>query len=118
MNRLKNSGNCRVCGVWLEGRWAEAPTVAERAELTRQIDNGMCDACQRLRLAAAIEYERASYEIHSLNDLGARLTRHRTAGSEAIRQAHARIEAAEDRCVALKMWPSGRAARPNYREES
>lgn len=118
MNRLKSSGECRICRTWLEGLWARATSDAERASVARQMDNGMCDACQCLRLAAAIEYERASYEIRLLHALGARFIRHRSIGSEAIRQAQSRIERANDQCVALKMWPSDRAARPNYREES
>jgi len=97
-----------------------APTVAERHDLSRQIDNGLCDGCQRERQAAAVEYEQAADEMRMVTYCGAGWNG-RGAAHHALTQALKRGEAANARCVELKMWPDERSTtRPirYYREES
>lgn len=44
MKRFKSSHQCRICGRWLEGEWSRAD-AAQRVELQRQMDAGVCDGC-------------------------------------------------------------------------
>jgi hypothetical protein len=55
VNRLKSAHSCRICRRWLEGEWARADETG-RHSIQRQMDNGMCDGCQRKRQSAAQEY--------------------------------------------------------------
>lgn len=100
---------CQVCGFDFDAAWTRASLVAQRIDLTHQISRRVCFHCQRKRQAAAIEYERACSEAVLYSRLGANQTRHRQI-HPAMRQAVNRIEAANSRCVALKMWPANRRA--------
>ena len=54
------SDRCRVCAMDLRAAWARAESAAESADWMRQILEGACDACQRLRYAAAMEFIHAA----------------------------------------------------------
>lgn len=44
--KLKSSHQCRLCGRWLEGEWANADAAGQVGlcvALRRQMDNGRCD---------------------------------------------------------------------------
>lgn len=111
---------CWICGLDLKALQYNS-TAAERLSLDRQIGNGMCDSCQRLRQAAAVEYEAACAEVRMMQSLGAdRFVSFHRNFHPAMRQALNRVETADRRAVALKMWPADRTpSRPyrHYREE-
>ena len=112
MNQLGPSATCRICGTDLRRLWDEATLVRMRVEWNRMMANGMCDACQVARLAAAIEYENALAEIRLVMDLGASWLRLRpTRIHPALRYARYRLRRADEQGVRLKMWPATRPAR-------
>lgn len=107
MNKIHFSRKCLVCDVNLQLAYDTATLVAERYELVRMMGSGLCDPCQRDRLGAAVEYERACSEAAFFGYLGANATQNRQINS-VMRQAVDRVRAAEERCIALKMWPANR----------
>lgn len=106
--RSASAEQCRVCGFDFAAAWSRASLVAQRIDLTHQMDWGVCFPCQRQQYAAAVEYERACFEAAMFGRMGANESRHRQV-HPAMRQAMYRIEQANARCVALKMWPANRA---------
>lgn len=110
MNRSGHSRTCQVCLSDLIGAWKEAIRVAERAELSRQMDNGVCDPCARGRYAAAVEFENAAADVRLTTYLGARWVpaggRRPPRAHPVLEQAVLRLEFAERECVRLKMWPA------------
>jgi hypothetical protein len=106
MNRLDASPYCRCCGMDLRARLANTDLVRLRAEFARMIANGMCDNCQSDRLEAALEYEAAVNEVSLVTYLGGGWTRDRPPRLHpALSQAKRRLNAADARCVRLRMWP-------------
>ena len=57
------SDRCRVCGTDLRAARAHASTAAESDDWLRQIMEGACDACQRRRQSAAVEFMQAADAI-------------------------------------------------------
>lgn len=57
------SDRCRVCRFDLRAARIRAETMAESEEWMRQIFAGACDACQRNRQAAAVEFMAAADAI-------------------------------------------------------
>lgn len=112
MNKLGHSFRCRIDGTDLMGQWMAAVLVADRAELDRQMQNGICDACQRDRLLAAIEYEHAAADVRlwTMLGVGDRAPGRGGLPHPAMTAAMHRIRAADERCVALKMWTRERAS--------
>lgn len=105
MNHLKSSASCRVCRRWFEGDWAKAETVERRQNLDRQMWAGICDACQRDRWSAAVEYEGAAAEIRLLIHLGADIQSGKPPKFLPLfSKALDRAKAAEARCIRLGMW--------------
>lgn len=126
MNRMGYSERCRVCGTDMRGnrvlaavrlnaiprgtihqpdREREALTLAD---LARQMSCGICDSCQRLRQAAALDYMRAADEVRILDSLGVRwavLSGVRPQIHSPFARMLDRVKDAERRCVELKMWP-------------
>jgi hypothetical protein len=105
MNRLKSSHQCRVCRDWLEPLYTKARSDAERESALRQMDNGMCDECQRKRWAAAVEYLRAADQIRVVTRMFARAAMKTPSPHLGLMfELRSRVHLAEARCVALKMW--------------
>jgi hypothetical protein len=117
VNKIRWSTDCLVCGK--DMRWSGPPMA--RSERMRQIENGICDPCQRARYAAALEYERAVSEVRMLSDFGAVLgnrTHGMTRNNQILYQATHRLRAADAECVRLGMWPAAALAPAKlYREE-
>lgn len=112
MNRLQPSDRCRICGVNLRARLNRTTLIRLRAEFARMIVNGMCDNCQSDRLEAALEFENATAEARLAIDLGAGWSKRRPPKVHPVlQQAMARRNAADARCVRLKMWPARRPER-------
>jgi hypothetical protein len=107
MNRLKSSTSCRICRTWLERLWSDPQ---QRESAMRQMNNGMCDQCQRERQSAAVEYIRAADDMRLLNQcLLALGVETRGAFMHGPYAAVARrVHEAEQRCVSLLMWPRSR----------
>lgn len=109
VNRIQSSTSCRICRRWLEGDRPYSLAL-------RQIENGMCDDCQRKRQAAAVEYIAACDSLRQLALFGL------TGGK--FDQPRMRVASAEARCVSLLMWPWTRQViqperfrgTPRYRE--
>ncbi len=57
----KSAHSCRHCARWLEGEWPDT-NASGRAELQRQMDYGLCDAC-------AVGYFRATLR-RAMGDAG------------------------------------------------
>lgn len=109
MNRAGYSLNCIVCGLDFHALLFETGSYSARARIHRQISNGICDADQRLRYAAAISYERASSAVRMVTEMGATWSAARPPKlSPVLREAHYRLEQANRECVRLKMWPANR----------
>lgn len=112
MNRLPAAPSCRICGTDLNERLRRTTGILLRAQLGRQITNGMCDGCQLARLTGAIEYEDAMAEVRLVMELGAAWSRSRPPSAHpALRYARWRRTEAEAACVRLKMWPATRPVR-------
>ena len=111
MNRIRYSAICLICADNMQARMDRTEPIAERAELMRQILNGICDPCQRLRFAAALEYQAAKDELAVMILLGAGTPRHRQGETmpfahPAYKQADLRLKYANQECVRLRMWPA------------
>lgn len=109
MNRLGRSAVCFVCGFGMATALVRAETVRERADWADQIENGVCHSCARLRQAAAVEFERASYGVRLLMEMGARwipVERSAHRPVPVLARAIGRLTAADHECVRLKMWPA------------
>jgi len=90
--------------------WTPTPDELPVESMRRQTGNGLCDPCQVLRNAAALEFIRAKDEMALLSNLGAtnKFIGPDTNGSMAMRAAKARLLAADAACVRLQMWTAGR----------
>jgi hypothetical protein len=104
---MGRSPNCRVCSVVLIAMHITSGTVAEHESISRQIGNGICDACSRLRHLAAVEFERASHDVRMLAAMGAGWLHTRPPRPiPVLARAMGRLQAAEQECVRLRMWPT------------
>jgi hypothetical protein len=122
VSRPRPAHRCRVCRRELKFEWSRATTTPERAELDRQMTNGVCDRCARLRHMAALEYIAAADRIRlawqwAQQTYGPDAVEHdpllagrpgplrsRAGGSLAL----LRIASADERCVELRMWGEAR----------
>lgn len=102
MNRLQGSHSCRICRHWLEGDWSRAKTDSARRSVQRQMNNGMCDPCQRARQLAALQYIWTGEALRMLPwMLTASARPSRYVKTDAVREQYVRAEA---QCRALGMW--------------
>ncbi len=109
MNKLPPSLTCRVCGFDLHATFLASTDMAERRSLTRQAYNGLCDPCQRARHAAALRFIAASDRLRPLVPLvEGSMPPHPV--SSPLTLLIDDLRAAEDRCIALKMWGPDRPA--------
>ena len=106
---------------------SRATTDAERYSLRRQMGNGMCDACQRARQSAAVEYMAAADMIRlawkwtmarygsAAIDHEPPISKNSRAGQRGGRWPCVSWERVTDsvaRGVALRMWPADRIRPP------
>ena len=104
---MGRSSTCRLCATDLAALLAATRTVLEHKSISRQVASGLCDTCSRLRLAAAVEFERASHDVRMLAAMGAGWLHTRPPRPiPVLARAMGRLQAAEQECVRLRMWPA------------
>lgn len=111
---------CECCGrniMALPVR-ADLALVTDRTDLVRQLRNGVCDPCSRLRITAAVDYIRAADAVRVLAKVGigweirGGFYPDQSNGFAALLE---RVKTAEHRCEELKMWPRhGGTKRPPW----
>lgn len=107
MNRARPGRYCFVCKFDMIAGRRPISNGVDWDAMQRQTHNGICDPCQRLRHAAAVEYDCAAYAVRLMRLLGAHHEhgpRHTPRNNTMFSRALDRMKYADERCVALKMW--------------